>query len=559
MTENKAFTRKQEATILFLLLVGSLLLYLGFFNDFVVPRSDFFAFHDKALSYLNFELPSHYKREPLYPALIALFSATFNSSTLFAAETINLVLAVINVALVYSISAFFLGRTGFFVALFFAINPSTVEMASQPILETLFLTGILATLLFSLKNQARGYLAAFLASLVRYEAVFLIPILVLKDFFIIKKRLRAVLLGLLSSIGIIAWMALSIFHHSGEVNPYISQLSLGIGEVRFLYNIPLTVFSFIPGFSLASFYFKLLVVISSILGLVGIFCLVRSSFSLVFTIMCFFIVYFVVHALYPSINAPLRYVWPILWIFYLFIFKGIQVLLSYIEENNAASLLNFRPLRFLVMFCVILSILVNFFVLKKIYDTERWFLILSFGLFSLALLAYFFYSLKENEFKYSSFLLLFFMAVDVLGIGLVEANSYLNYDRKYYRAQQREIGEWYGKVAKEGDVIAVSEPEVVRYFSGLKKDYFIALGELKGDTFSDFLSDLNKKGITYVVWDSHYSNIKEKGTRQRFGADLYAYFSAPLITNHFEVIKEINAEKWRSKEQKAMIFKVKND
>ncbi len=565
MNIKKDFLSKNDI-IIFAFVLSAFFLYLNFFNNLGVPNSDFFAFRENALSYLDFKLPSSLKREPLFPLTIGLVSIMLQSSIIFAAQITNLILSLINCYFVYRISKVFLGRAAFFPALLFSMNPTTVFMVAQPILETMLVSTILITIYFSIQNSKWSYLAAFFVSLIRYEAVLLIPILVFNDFIINKKRLRAVSLGSLSSIGILVWMALSITRYSSNVNPYVGQLSLGLGERRFLYNSINAIFDFLPNLIIKNIPFKILASAIIVLILVGLISSIKQSVKLSFTLICFFIAYFLIHVLYPSINAPLRYVLPILWVYYIFIFKGIQSAINLLGRkskrgNSFDEIFDIRFSKSIAFFSCFGLIILNLFILNKVNYDDQMLLKLSYGLYVLTILIFFISPYKKGNMKNPLVLTaLFFLVISFVGVGINEANSGWEKRWKYYRAHQRKVAEWYIQVAKDGDKMAVSEPGIMIYYSRLNPEYFVPLKEFNSKTTFEFLKELRAKQVRYVVWDKqymHYARKPNNAVKKRFGTRLMSYLFDPEVTSQMEVMKEIYVGE-KNRQKKAIIFKLNN-
>jgi hypothetical protein len=556
---------QNDSIVSFSLILSAFFLYLNFFNDYAVPSSDFFAFRGNALSYLNFELPWSLKREPIYPLIIGLSSLIFTKTILFSANVINLVCALINVYLVYRIAFFFLGSIGFFVALIFAVNPTTVAMANQPLLETCLISFILVTIYVSINEKKWSYLAAFFSSLTRYEAVLLIPILVFKDFFITKRRKRALILGFLSSTGICVWMILSVMRYYSQVNPYVGQISLGLGEVRFLQNCIKSIFHFVPNILLKTIPFEILSATTIVLCLIGITYLVKKSFRSSFTLIAFFLCYFLIHTLYPSVSAPLRYVLPVLWIFYIFIFKGLQILLSLLHKKlenftNTNNFDNKRIFKIMSLCGLLVPFFINLLFIRKFLIEGEIFLEISYCLFILTILI-FVIRVWSDRLRGGLILALaiFFMINSFVGSSIFNANSNWISKFKYGRKQQREIAEWYAQIANPGDKMAVSEPFIMIYFSQLNREYFVPLRIFKSQNGSEFIKELKDKKVKYVVWDKQYMQhrqIKYKDINKQYGAHLMPFLFGPEINSQVEIVKEIYVGEKKLK--RAIIFKVKD-
>ena len=193
-----------------LTLGAALLWYLQFFNAFNVPYYDFFSYQENALRYLQLQPPESFKRLPLFPGLIGLLSLVMPGPhpILQAAELLNLLLAPLCLWLIARITRQFLGaRASLVVVALCAVNPVMAFSVVQPLSEMTILTCVLLVVDLSLRGSRWAYVAAFFASLTRYEAVLLIPALVLQDRLGAtgNRKARSLAWGALASIGIVMW------------------------------------------------------------------------------------------------------------------------------------------------------------------------------------------------------------------------------------------------------------------------------------------------------------------------------------------------------------------
>jgi hypothetical protein len=135
------------------------------------PLSDFFAFKTLTEELFSFQIPSAFKREPIYP----LFMGTVGmfipgvKSLLYAGIHISHFSFIGSIFLLYKISPNLGIKNGFMVSWFFALGSTNIWCATQPLPETLIFFFILLS--FHLTHPYMSIGAAALAGFTRYDAV----------------------------------------------------------------------------------------------------------------------------------------------------------------------------------------------------------------------------------------------------------------------------------------------------------------------------------------------------------------------------------------------------
>lgn len=473
---------------LFLFLTFVFLYRLYYFDFFVVPNTDFFAFQEQALDWLNLSLPECFKRAPLFPFVIGWLSLLFRvrHPILFAAEIFNLLLYPVSLLLIYLTSKRFLIKGAFFVPWLFALNP-LVYLSNQPIVEVLLLTTILWTIYLDLKGSRFAYLAAALASITRYEAILLIPILATKAILFREERSRHFILAILSSIPIVVWMGLSAVY-SPLINPYVSEI-IRIGLDRDM-AFGRTLLYSLTGFLEDA---NILIVLFVILGLLGLLSLIRTSFKEAFVILWFTLGYILIHLFYPF-NFP-RFAFPILWVLQLFVVKGVENLILLLNRRFPQGILPSLAILWQASYYPILILIVgvSIYILRGSIPS----LLIYTGFFLSA-----FFSIWGSRKDLPSIAILFFLSF--FAIENVIATTRHQEWIRYEQAHWRRIGEWYELNAKEGDRMALTLPSHVHFYTTLSKDYFVSLSSFKANTLDEFIEELREREITYVAWDSTY-------------------------------------------------------
>jgi hypothetical protein len=478
------------------LLMIVLLANLYYFDYAYTPCSDFMAFGYTALIFLSFNLSSSYAHLPLYPGLIAILTPHLHTKypTLHAAEGINFVLSIISLCLLSLISSRILNRGSYFVPIFFVIGPCFFYLSSQPLVEMTLLATILMTIYLDLKGSRWAYLGAFLASLSRYEAASLIPILVAKDLVYRKERLHTIILGLISSIGIGMWIILSILQHHEEINPYITIIRQhGLGGPVFLGTLLKSIAPMGGILSIAILFFMI----------IGLLALVRTSFKEIFSLLLFLVAYIGVHIVYPF-GDVVRFTFPVHWILLIFVTKGVERTLSYLGRYN---LLDKIPHPIIVSGSSILYFLLFMTLLYySLLLRDRGVGLVVFIAVSILILWALFCFVKAKGWR-KGFVLSGGLAILIYIVGTyVDVSTSMMEEARYANATHRAIAEWYAENVKEGDRLGMAWPWLVCCFSGLELRYFQPLEGLGFIDEESFISGLKNRGVTYIVWDDSGCN-----------------------------------------------------
>lgn len=544
---NYYFKKLIQDKLLLFFLFFVLLHRLYYFNYFYVPNSDFFAFEILAQDWLNFNLPENYARLPLYPWVIGIGSLIFqnNQYVLYFMEIFNLSLSIVSLYLIYLISSRFLKKLAFLVVFLVALNPLSVFITSQPFLETLLLTIILSSIYLDLREDNKRYFFAFLGSMTRYEGFLLIPILVLKDLIYSRRKLLSVILGFLSSVGMIIWMILSYLNSPGP-NPYI-QATMTMKPVgpKFILTIANELINFInPNYqSIKGVIVFVSLAVIFILMIIGLFWFLKKSTREILVILLFLISYIAMHMVF-SYNLT-RFVYPVLWILILLTMGGIEYISNVANKKNWLYNINKKADRDLFfrsgfgIFSVLTFLtLIYFFKLLNGYLNFILYII-----FVISIISFMCSIFKDRNIK-SLFLISSFVLIFCLLTGFsIYGTQQLMDSEKYTKAEFRFVGEWYSQNAKSNDKILMTEPWIASYYSDMSYEkHFLASYDLKCNSPETgcFISELRERNITYVVWDSYFDRISNSSL-------YYNYYKIYLIsglmegknTENFELVKKI--------------------
>ena len=478
--------------------------YTHYFNYFFVPASDFLAFRASALHYLRLSLPDSFQRMPVYPLMVAIVScfAPGDQPELLAAELINIFFSLSVLLLLYKVSTFYVGKGAFFVVWLFALNSDTLYLTTQPLLEVVLVTFILLTIYLGVSNSRWAYAAAFVASVTRYEAIFLLPGLCIKDYLREKKLIPVLMRSFAASSGFIVWMILSIIH-SEKVNPYIDYvLAHGIGGLVFLKYCVYSLLDWIPSLSNGSWWYCLPFIGTALLFcIIGAYSLIQGEQTVSLPLFFFFAGSMIVHYLRPFEGT--RFLFPQVWILYLVAVRGIQVCTGFYWWRTLTTiLLRNSWLHYLWwgggMATVVLVVL-NLSTFRS-GAGNGWF---SVAFTLVGLLPIIMDSVQEQRIQ-GTRLLTMLLVGTVIAVGSITAAALKMEEARYHTAEFKYLGEWYATRVTPHDTMAVSAPPLVKYYSKLPSKHFIGLDQLKEGSFELFIRELKEKGITYIAWDTSW-------------------------------------------------------
>jgi hypothetical protein len=314
----------------------------------------------------------------------------------------------------------------------------------------------------------------------------------------------------------ITWMSIVLLKSIGNPYsiPYIQEISeKGIIGLKFFTSISKAIIFFNPpGFHFITEAFVLV----SLLMLIGIHSFLKKSQRGLFTILSFSISYSLLHMLFSS-NLT-RYVYPILWVFILLSFGGIEYILDVIQEKKGSF--TWRPSFHLLIPATIAIILLIIFTSFKLYNALNDFFSFFIYLTYVGVIGVFLYTSpvevnKKNLFLLSSLLLVFCI---LIGLSIYNTQNKLAYT-KYSKAQFKLVGEWYGQSAKNGDKLLMAVPEITAYYANLPIDsHFVRLSRLTCNLDTIPLQEPNDFLVGYWDMDSYNSTgIFDGSTKNNFG------------------------------------------
>jgi hypothetical protein len=215
-----------EWALLAVLVLACLSYWIAHYHGFLLPSSDYDSFKNTARELWSGELPSSYKRMPLFPFLMGLLAQflTADDPHLHAALSLNIGFSLGILVVAFLLGRRLIGPAALLPTMAMLVVSNFHTSALQPLVDPSLTFLILLSLLLFARESRWQYLAAGLAALSRYEASGLIAIFFVLNFYRERRFWRHLLPAGFASLGFLAWMGLSFASHSGG-NPYLSQIA----------------------------------------------------------------------------------------------------------------------------------------------------------------------------------------------------------------------------------------------------------------------------------------------------------------------------------------------
>lgn len=217
--------RKSDAALFVLLMVFVSGILISLFNFYTLPHNDFIQYQQAAFEIRQLLPPTSYKIMPLFPLAIAAVSLVLPGDPLLLHST----QVVVMLAALFFLWAFawfarqYLPVGWPFLMAIMVFNPYFLEFSLQTLME-MFLLALVAWTLWSFSRRRDCSLAfSALASVTRYDAVFLVPADGLARLLDSKLEKKRWIVYLLAGLPCLLWLALSI-RYSPVVNPYVAEI-----------------------------------------------------------------------------------------------------------------------------------------------------------------------------------------------------------------------------------------------------------------------------------------------------------------------------------------------
>lgn len=215
-----------EWALLAVLVLACLSYWIAHYHGFLLPGSDYGSFRDTAKQLWSGELPSSYKRMPLFPFLMGGLAQILPADEpyLHAALSLNIGFSLGILVVAFLLGRRLIGPAALLPTMAMLMVSTLHTSALQPLVDPSLTFLILLSLHLFARESRWQYLAAGLAALSRYEASGLIAIFFVLNFYRERRFWRHLLPAGFASLGFLVWMGLSLASHSGG-NPYLAQIS----------------------------------------------------------------------------------------------------------------------------------------------------------------------------------------------------------------------------------------------------------------------------------------------------------------------------------------------
>lgn len=549
--------KSPDAFLLVLLLCFGIYHSVTYFGHKVVPNPDFTGFVHVGRQLLSFQLPSSYKRLPMLGILQVSISSLVggNHPDLTAGWLLNAILHPFNIVLIWLIGRRFIGRAAIWVAIVAAINPWTLRMVEDPIVETTLLFFTLLSFYFIVRRSKWAYLFASITSMVRYEGALLIFVAFLMDMIYAKDkrgRYRAFLWASIASIPLGLWILGTILNWSGEGQSHYLK-SLGArsgGKIVFIEYIGLIwQVSFQPFFMLeptaSKDSFETLFSLSKVVAACSftfgmIYGLIKRNWQIL-GFFIFLLLYLIIHAIQASLIP--RHGVAVHWMVLIICVYGFQSLWQLINKNNRTPKTVIAALQIillLVMAVWLVQLVPYLSKLAKMSVSSTALPYVSAVVVVLVFIAYILFYRKRFLLRdlVISMLVLLIIASNQFFLVQIIGNGKSGIEFKM-------LADWYLENAKEGEKLVTTMSNIVRIFAPQNKQCFLHTGGIKADSPSGFVKECREKNITYVAWDSRLGLTPNDWYYKKWRLENIAVLGQTKNVGPYEFVTQIQANRRR--------------
>ncbi len=499
------------------ILLASVAYGVFYFNYFETPTGDYISnIREPVREYMKGNFPGeNYKFLPLYPLILSLLTGLNPVQTgdpiYHTAIVLNIILLAPYLIFVFLIYRRFLSEKASMAALLLlGTNIYTLYMAINSELEmTLSLLTVLS-LYLALRDSKLSYGAAFFAALTKWDAVFIVPAVMFRDFFYRKKWILTILLGACAAGGVAAWLLLSFMNTRGH--PYVSEIAhRGPNIYRFIIDCFLVTGGFTQWMATHAWFNENAAVKTGLLALIILPALVtvtgviwgiilvwknkRKDFAPIFF---FFAGFLLIHMVYQ--NTKDRYVMPILWILTLFLVCGISEgmwpwLMKQFDRRSPQTR---KVTRMILAAAAGIGCAFSLVTIARDATIVHCaFAVVFTGLFGAIVL-------HGNAQRITLGSTTLILACGIL-INLMVYYGVRAMDHHgLSRVEFKKAALWYRDHATASDKMLISETNVPKYYSGFGDDRFIISYIIKGKTITELVPELAAMKATYVFVDDFY-------------------------------------------------------
>ncbi len=543
-----------EWILLGALCLGCALFWAAHYHQFLIQASDYGQIERTAKEIWAGQLPSHYKRMPMYPILIGLVAPFIPAEhpQLEAALGLNIAFSVGILILLFVFARRLIGVAVFVPLLILPATSVFHRSAVRPLMEPSLGFFILLTFfLFSIRSRWQ-YLAAFAAAICRYEAAALIAILFVLNWATDRKLWKHFALAALASTGFVTWMALSLIH-SRSGNPYFDFLRQT--GVNLIPSVPLRIVRE-PYWHLGNHIIFDVIVFS--LFLLGIVVSLQRFRLQSIALLAFLAIYVTIHIAYGVYVT--RYAHTVLWIPLLYQTVGATVLLTAAWQWVAARRwpAGVWPALCALALAAAVFVFWKWNLLEKVtFDQGVVTPVVYLGFFVLLLVLALVFGIQVT--RRGSIL-----AALVLGcwfatlFGFVAAPSLRRFAsdarRIYYNKYETYlVGQWLEGNIKPDERAVIFLPGQVENPDHFAPGQLISWGSMKAESHEELIEELKSRAVTYVTY-SYRPGKPTNPEAERYAYDMYYYtrykvylaepFKRGADMPHFEHLATIPLPEW---------------
>jgi hypothetical protein len=514
---DSAREKRVDIFLFFLLLAFGVYQAVIYWAHQPVPHFDFHCFADVGREILNFQPPSDYKRVPLTGMLQVLLGhiAGGTHPDLTGGWLLNSIAHSLTVVMLWLAGRKIIGRAAIWFAIIAIINPSGLQLLTEAIAETPMLVFIWLSFYLIFIRSKWAYLAASLATMVRYECAALIAgafVLDMLEGQNKKEKWLAFTHSVLASIPLAIWLLgtflssdLGVTHYLNIFKKdYTSQFIEGLQDrtgvvmnLDILWEVgffPLLMPSPLIGQFLIDTIFianKIIVAASFLFG--SIYSLYRKQWKIL-VLLIFLLPYFWIHAKYPY---PLhRYHATIFAIVMLICIYGLCSFWNLFKNKLPPRAVIFA--RFFAILTAVIWILILVGYLPKLAPISRASVSLPYVAILVVIAVFiaerFIYKIRPRDFVVLAMMVLIIVSNQLVLVSVV-GNAERDMEFKF-------LVDWYRQNAAPGEKLVTTVPVILQIMAPQFKDNFIHTNTFDANNPTDFAKECYKRNITYVAWDS---------------------------------------------------------
>jgi len=511
--------------------MACVLYWCAHFHKFTVPSPDTYSYVQTSRELWDGELPSSFKRMPLFPALIGLVAKLIPGAEpeIEAALVINIVFGAGTLLLVYAVARRVTSWAALVPIALMGLSTETHLVVGQPLLDPMVGFMVVLCLWLFFRRSRWLHVTLFLLALTRYECAAMIGVLFLGECLIQRRIRRPLVLAIAAGSGWAAWMVLSVRSgHSTAGNAYLDEMrSLG-----WTINA-----SFIQRVIEVSFQ-RFDLVLWSCLAALGLVASRHRDRETSAAILGFFSLYVLAHIVFSVVVS--RYVYPVAWVLPLYAALGMESTVDWIRTRvranwrswygpaltSAAAILGVLGL----LFCVV-------HVRSRSGVASR---IVYLGLALAFLVSVFgFAQLLRGKSRWPS-LAVGFALVALLGrqagIG-TERHAKASWQQLYKHYDSYLVGKWLQQHLVDGEKALVPYEGMTRRFANISSKMLVGFQKLTSTSIDQLPAELADRGVVYVVYQYYKLPVDSRRAQlqlARYRPDLLDYFERGESVPGFE-------------------------